>query len=109
MSTSKPAAGKLLAKVKQQLDESLSSILILNTLAHTMGAAGFVSQAVQIFGVEWETLIAVLLTLAILYFSEIIPQNIRCYVLAKMGCSVCFHHYLVSEVSLSFSLGFTGA
>lgn len=62
--------------VKKNIDESLSSILILNTFAHTMGAAGVGSQALQVFGKEWETLIAVLLTLAILYFSEIIPKTI---------------------------------
>jgi len=72
----KPHAGKRLAKVKKHLDESLSSILILNTFAHTMGAAGVGSQALQVFGAEWETLIAVLLTLAILYFSEIIPKTL---------------------------------
>jgi CBS domain containing-hemolysin-like protein len=65
------AAGAVLSRVKGRLDESISSILILNTFAHTMGAAGVGSQAVQIFGVKWEVLIAVLLTLAILYFSEI--------------------------------------
>ncbi len=71
----RPRAGARLAAVKERLDESLSSILILNTFAHTMGAAGVGSQAVQVFGSEWETLIAVLLTLAILYFSEIIPKT----------------------------------
>jgi len=72
----RPNASKMLVKVKDQLDESLSSILILNTFAHTMGAAGVGSQAVQVFGAQWETLIAVLLTLAILYFSEIIPKTL---------------------------------
>lgn len=71
-----PAKASKLAKVKGRLDESLSSILILNTFAHTMGAAGVGSQALQVFGAEWETLIAVLLTLAILYFSEIIPKTL---------------------------------
>jgi CBS domain containing-hemolysin-like protein len=41
-----------------------------------MGAAGVGAQALQIFGAEWETLIAVLLTLVILYFSEIIPKTL---------------------------------
>ncbi|PCH61571.1 MAG: transporter [Gammaproteobacteria bacterium] len=41
-----------------------------------MGAAGVGAQATLIFGARWETLIAVLLTLAILYFSEIIPKTI---------------------------------
>lgn len=71
-----PRSAKHLVNVKQQLDKSLASILILNTFAHTMGAAGVGSQALQIFGKEWETLIAVLLTLVILYFSEIIPKTL---------------------------------
>ncbi|QDP00937.1 CNNM domain-containing protein [Thalassotalea sp. PS06] len=65
-----------LTQAKQKLDQSISSILILNTFAHTMGAAGVGSQALQVFGEKWETLIAFLLTLAILYLSEIIPKTI---------------------------------
>jgi len=76
ISSTNPRAGKLVAKYKERLDQSLSSILILNTFAHTMGAAGVGSQALRVFGEQWETLIAVLLTLAILYFSEIIPKTI---------------------------------
>lgn len=76
LNADKPGKAKVLTRVKDRLDESLSSILILNTFAHTMGAAGVGSQAVQVFGVQWETLIAVLLTLAILYFSEIIPKTL---------------------------------
>ena len=72
----RPHAGHMLDQVKTRLDASLSSILILNTFAHTMGAAGVGSQALQVFGEKWETLIAVLLTLAILYFSEIIPKTL---------------------------------
>lgn len=65
-----------LVEVRERLDQSISSILILNTFAHTMGAAGVGAQATIIFGPRWETLIAVLLTLVILYFSEIIPKTI---------------------------------
>lgn len=72
----KPVAGAVLAQVKTRLDESLSSILILNTFAHTMGAAGVGAQAIRVFGERWETLIAVLLTLTILYLSEIIPKTL---------------------------------
>ncbi|PKG40865.1 CNNM domain-containing protein [Psychromonas sp. Urea-02u-13] len=72
----KPREAKMLTKMKSQLDQSISSILILNTFAHTMGAAGVGGQAVRIYGEQWETLIAVLLTLAILYFSEIIPKTL---------------------------------
>jgi CBS domain containing-hemolysin-like protein len=72
----RPRAGGRSNQVKGRLDESLSSILILITFAHTMGAAGVGSQALQVFGQKWETLIAMLLTLAILYFSEIIPKTL---------------------------------
>ena len=76
ISSNSPESGKVLVRVKDRLDESISSILILNTFAHTMGAAGVGSQAAQVFGAKWETLIAVLLTLTILYFSEIIPKTL---------------------------------
>lgn len=72
----KALGAKKLAKVKNNLDQSISSILILNTFAHTMGAVGVGAQAVRIFGEQKETLIAFLLTLAILYFSEIIPKTL---------------------------------
>lgn len=71
-----PDQGKVVMEVKNRLDQSISSILILNTFAHTMGAAGVGAQATTIFGARWETLIAILLTLVILYFSEIIPKTI---------------------------------
>ena len=63
----KPRRARVLKGVKENLDKSISSILILNTFAHTMGAAGVGAQAAKVFGARWETLIAVLLTLAILY------------------------------------------
>lgn len=69
-------AGKVLENTKLKLDQSISSILILNTFAHTMGAAGVGAQAVRVYGAKWESLIAILLTLAILYLSEIIPKTI---------------------------------
>jgi len=72
----KARGSKVLSKVRQELDQSISGILILNTFAHTMGAAGVGAQAIRIFGEQKETLIAFLLTLVILYFSEIIPKTL---------------------------------
>ncbi|TNF87302.1 MAG: HlyC/CorC family transporter [Gammaproteobacteria bacterium] len=76
LKSERPRAGDVVDRVKQRLDESLAAILILNTFAHTMGAFGVGAQALMVFGPQWETLIAVLLTLAILYFSEIIPKTL---------------------------------
>ena len=72
----RPRAGASLALARENLDQSLSAILILNTFAHTMGAAGVGAQALRLFGAQWETLIALVLTLIILYVSEIIPKTL---------------------------------
>ncbi|MFA7092221.1 MAG: hemolysin family protein [Arcobacteraceae bacterium] len=67
---------KLIKDLKSNIDKPISSILILNTFAHTMGAAGVGAQAQLLFGDEWQTAIAFILTLLILYVSEIIPKTI---------------------------------
>ncbi|MEP5764036.1 MAG: hemolysin family protein [Halieaceae bacterium] len=72
----RPRRARVLKSIKDTLDQSISAILILNTFAHTMGAAGVGAQAVRVYGERWESLVAFLLTLAILYFSEIIPKTI---------------------------------
>lgn len=90
--------GKLLMGVKNRLDQSISSILILNTFAHTMGAAGVGAQAVSIYGARWETLIAVLLTLAILYFSEIIPKTIGATYWRKLAVPVAYIIYWLVKI-----------
>jgi len=76
IASQQPKKGQVLIGVKDRLDQSISGVLILNTFAHTMGAAGVGAQASEVFGAQWETVIAVLLTLAILYLSEIIPKTI---------------------------------
>ena len=95
----RPKPGRAIQSVKDRLDESLSSILILNTFAHTMGAAGVGAQALRVFGPEAETLIAVLLTLAILYFSEIIPKTLGATYWRQLAvpvvCCVCGCVYLI--------------
>ena len=54
----------------------LTAILTLNTIAHTMGAAGVGSQVQQIWGVEVLTVASAILTLAVLFLSEIIPKTL---------------------------------
>lgn len=68
--------GKRLAKLKQNIDQSLAAILTLNTIAHTVGAAGVGSQAVALFGEAYFGLISAVLTFLILLLSEIIPKTL---------------------------------
>ena len=75
-----------LTTFKEDIDKPLSAILTLNTIAHTVGAIGVGAQAGALFGnnaytiagvnVNMESVIATVMTLAILILSEIIPKTI---------------------------------
>ncbi len=54
----------------------LTAILTLNTIAHTMGAAGVGSEVNKEFGNEYLTIASIILTLAVLFLSEIIPKTL---------------------------------
>lgn len=63
-------------KLKSDIEKPLSAILTLNTVAHTIGAAGVGAQATKIFGEVYFGIISAVLTFLILVFSEIIPKTI---------------------------------
>ena len=69
-------AGKRLQAMKDDVDRPLAAILTLNTFAHTLGAAGVGAQAAVIWGETWVGVVGVVVTLAILIFSEIIPKTL---------------------------------
>lgn len=69
-------AAALLSRFRQQIDEPIAAILTLNTIAHTAGAAVGGALALQVFGSEWVALFSVVLTLAILVLSEILPKTV---------------------------------
>lgn len=69
-------SGSLLRHQKQQVDRPLAAILSLNTIAHTVGAAGAGAQAAVVFGSQWVGLASVVLTFLILVLSEIIPKTL---------------------------------
>jgi len=78
--------GTTLQEYKRDIDKPLSAILTLNTIAHTVGAIGVGSVAGKIFAdkdislgfmsLSYESLVAGIMTLAILILSEIIPKTI---------------------------------
>ncbi|MFD1551327.1 hemolysin [Putridiphycobacter roseus] len=71
---------------KEDIDKPLSAILTLNTIAHTVGAIGVGAQAAVVFGstelklfslsISAESIVATVMTLAILVLSEIIPKTL---------------------------------
>lgn len=70
------AAKKFLKLKEEKLDDSISSILTLNTFAHTIGAAGVGSEGVKVFGDSSFGIISGVMTVAILILSELIPKSI---------------------------------
>ena len=72
----KDKAGRLLRQHKDDINKPLAAILTLNTIAHTIGAAGAGAQAAVVFGSNSVGIASAILTLLILIFSEIIPKTL---------------------------------
>jgi CBS domain containing-hemolysin-like protein len=71
-----PSVGEILRHQKENINKSIASVLILNTIANTLGAAAVGAQASKIFGNDAVVYVSVVLTFAILFISEIIPKTI---------------------------------
>ncbi len=71
-----PTAGALLKSHKMNINKSIASILILNTVANTLGAAVVGAQAETLYGAGAVFYVSIVLTFAILFLSEIIPKTI---------------------------------
>ncbi len=81
----RPKRAALLKRLKQDnVDRSLAAILTLNTIAHTVGAIGAGSKATAIFGSAWFGLFSAVMTLMILFLSEIIPKTIGAVYWSKL-------------------------
>lgn len=63
-------------ELKINIDKPLSAILSLNTVAHTIGAAGVGAQAIKVFGEASFGIVSAILTVLILIVTEIIPKTI---------------------------------
>ena len=72
----RPMTGALLKAHKIGINKSIASILILNTIANTLGAAAVGAQAESLYGVGAVFYVSIILTFAILFLSEIIPKTI---------------------------------
>lgn len=69
-------AGLLLELKENRIDDAIASILILNTMAHTVGATMAGKQAARIWEEPMVTVFAAGLTLAVLLLTEIIPKTL---------------------------------
>ncbi len=69
-------AGAVLHELKSDIDEPITAILTLNTIANTVGAAVAGASAAHLFGDSNVLLFSAAFTMAILIFSEIIPKTV---------------------------------
>ncbi|QDT09087.1 CNNM domain-containing protein [Planctomycetes bacterium K23_9] len=67
---------KRIKHVKSNVDRSLAAILTLNTIAHTIGSGGAGAYAAKYWGAGAVGIAMIILTLLILFVSEIIPKTI---------------------------------
>ena len=76
LEASNPTAAERLKGLKADVERPLAAILSLNTVAHTIGAAGAGAEAAAYFGDAAIGLFSAVLTLGILVLSEIIPKTL---------------------------------
>lgn len=83
-------AGALLRRMKDDVGKPLAAILTLNTIAHTVGAAGAGAQAAVVFGNGYVGVASAILTLLILIFSEIIPKTLGSHYWRQLSSVTAF-------------------
>lgn len=76
MVQAKKRAGAMLAGFKENIDVPIAAILILNTAAHTIGAAVAGASYTDVFGVGTLWMFSIIFTIAVLLLTEIIPKTL---------------------------------
>ena len=69
-------SGRLLKGFKKRIDVPIAAILIVNTIAHTIGATVAGASYVDVFSEQSLWVFSAVFTLAVLLFTEIIPKTL---------------------------------
>ncbi len=92
LSEEDPKGAMLLKNVKvDNIEKSISAILTLNTVAHTLGSLGAGAQAVIVFGSAWFGVFSAVMTLIILIGTEIIPKTIGTAYWRRLAIPVAYY------------------
>ena len=81
-------AGRLLSRFKENMDVPIAAILILNTAAHTIGAAVAGASYQDVFDASTLWLFSIIFTIAVLFFTEIIPKTLGVTYAPKLASPV---------------------
>ena len=72
----RPLLGTIWRDFKARIDRPIAVILLLNTTAHTIGATVAGAQFDELYGDEWIWVFSIVLTIAMLQFTEIVPKTL---------------------------------
>ncbi|HHB77509.1 MAG TPA: DUF21 domain-containing protein, partial [Desulfobulbus sp.] len=80
-----PRQAAIMRRMKDNVDQPITAILTLNTIANTIGASVAGAAAVAVFGRHSLLWFSICFTLAILLFSEILPKTIGVVYARQLG------------------------
>ncbi|MEY3143495.1 MAG: hypothetical protein RLY21_1988 [Planctomycetota bacterium] len=72
----RPLLGTIWRDFKARIDRPIAVILLLNTTAHTIGATVAGAQFDELYGDQWIWVFSIVLTIAMLQFTEILPKTL---------------------------------
>lgn len=94
-----PKIAALLQDVKvDNIEKSISSILTLNTVAHTLGSLGAGAQATIVFGDVWFGVFSAVMTLVILIGTEIIPKTLGTTYWRRFALPVAYYVRFINVI-----------
>lgn len=102
----KPVVGQILGDLKTRVDRPLAAILTLNTAAHTFGAAGVGAQVSELYGENWLVLVSILLTLTMLFFTEMIPKTLGALYWKKLAPFTAYSVRFLIVMTYPFVISF---
>lgn len=76
LDSKQPKLGRIWRRFKDQIEKPIAVILVLNTTAHTIGAAISGAQFETLFGPRWLVVYSLVLTYFMLQFTEILPKTL---------------------------------
>ncbi len=97
-----PRSGLLLQQLKDDINRPLAAILTLNTIAHTLGAAGVGAQVLIVYGSGSVAMASGILTFCILIFSEIIPKTIGAIYWKKLASPSAYAIRVLMVITFPF-------
>ena len=95
-----PKKAEVLRRLKEEkIDQSLAAILTVNTIAHTVGAIGAGSKATAVFGSAWFGVFSAVMTLLILFLSEIVPKTLGAVYWRQLaGLTAAYVNFLIKAM-----------